>query len=652
MIPVKSSAVVSLRVLAGLLSLLSSPLRAADFPPISDEERALTAVPGEPNALAVVLFKKGEFLMMGYGQAAGGLASHLRIEARVKILTEAGKSNGEILIAHSDFTKLEGFEGRTVLPDGRILPVPADARFVRKASLSRKTFATAVAFPAVEVGAILDYRYELVFESPFLFDPWYFSEELPVRHSEIVFKTAPGWQMRPWSRAPFGAKIQQEQQSTPQGEVLRAWAEDLPAVPDDPYGPPYADLATQMMLLPVLRGLGPYGPQPLFDKWSSLSWLLGKTYEEVRRKDLGVAQQARRIAASGSPRQKTEALYRFVRDEIETRPEPGVFIDSAAALRTILTEHRGSPAEKALLLQTMLKAVGIDSALVWAGDRNRGDVDFQVVNPNWFDTVLVLVELNGERSFLDPSDRALAFGQLRPGHEGTTALMPRSAAQWQVRLPEAPLEQNARHAEIDLALDEQGRLSGRGSLRLTGARAWERMSSERNEAQPVQTWEAWLAERFRDFQISGVESVEAPDERKIVVTWSMAQRQEEVLGDEASVVPSAPLEPVIQPLLQPSSRRKTMVMFDYAERNEVELHLRWPESWKAESLPEPTALENQVGALAVSVELKPSERSLVYRRRFDIARRLLRSPQEYDQAQLLFGEAAKSDAQKLLLVRR
>jgi hypothetical protein len=639
-----------LLLLEGLLS--SSPLRAADFPPITDEERALTAVPGEPNAPAVVLYKKGELLMMGYGRETGSLASHLRIEARVKILTEAGKSNGEIIIAHSDSTKLASFEGRTVLPDGRILPVPADARFVRKTSLSRKSFATAVAFPSVEIGAILDYRYELAFESPFLLDPWYFSEELPVRHSEIVFKTASGWQMRPWSRAPFGAKIGQDRQSTPQGEVLRAWADNLPAVPDDPYGPPYADLATQMMLLPTVRNLGPYGPQPLLDSWNSLSWLLGKTYEEVRHRDSGVAQQARRIAASGTPRQKAEALYRFVRDDIETRPEPGIFVDSGAALRTILAERRGSSAEKALLLQTMLKAVRVDSALVWAGDRNRGAIDYQVVNPNWFDTVLVLVEFNGERAFLDPSDRALAFGQLRPGHEGTTALIPRSAAQWQVRLPEAPLVQNVRHAEIDLALDEQGRLSGRGSLRLTGDPAWEWMSAERDEAQPAQTWQEWLVGRFRDFEISGVEAAEAPDERKIVVTWQMAQRQDEVLGDEASLVPSAPLGPVSQPLLQPSSSRKTMVMFDYASRDELELRLRWPDRWRAESLPGPAAAENDGGALAAGVELKPGERSLVYRRRFDLARRTLRSPQEYDRAQLLFGEMAKSDAQTLLLVRR
>src|SRR6185436_8373889 len=153
--------------------------------------------------------------------------------------------------------------------------------------------------------------------------------------------------------------------------------------------------------------------QPLLESWNSVSGLIGSTYEDVRRKDFGVAQQARKTAGSGTPRQKAEALYRFVRDEIETVPEPGVFIDAGGGLRKILAERRGTPAEKALLLQTLFKAVEIKSALVWARDRNQGEIDFEVANPAWFDAVLLITDFDGERVILDPSDRTLAFGQLR-----------------------------------------------------------------------------------------------------------------------------------------------------------------------------------------------------------------------------------------------
>ncbi len=642
-----------LPILACLL-LVSRGARAADFPPVTEEERAVTSVPGEPNAPAVVLFKKGEFLMMGHGLVTGGLASHLRIQARVKILTEAGKSNGEIVIAHSDFTRLESFEGRTVLPDGRSLPVPTDARFIRKTSVSRKTFVTAVAFPSVEVGAILDYQYELVFRSPFLLDPWYFSEDVPVRRSEIVFKAGSGWKMRPWSRSPFGVKIQQEKEMTARGEVVRAWAENLPAVPDDPYGPPYADLAAQMMLLPASYTAGPYQSQAVMETWTSLSWWVNRTYQDVVKRDAGVAQQARKVAASGTSRQKAEALYRFVRDEIETGPGTGIFVDPEAALRKILAERRASPAEKALLLHAMLKAVQIPSILVWAGDRNRGAVDTNLPNPNWFDTVLVLPKVDDGRSFfyLDPSDRALGFGQLRAGYEGTWALAAGAGGVQGIVLPEVPFNDNLRRAEIALALDEKGRLSGTGTLRLTGHHAWEKIDWQEDDAKTVQAWSDWLAGQYREFQISGVKVVEEPDERRVTVTWSLAQREEEVLGDETSLVPSAPLGPRAQPFVQPAADRKTMVMFDYASREEVELRLRWPESWKVESLPKPASLKNDAGAMTANVVMTPGESFLTYHRQLDVTRRTLKGSQEYEMARSLLGEVEKSDAQALLLVRR
>lgn len=641
-----------LLVLASLLS--SHPSQAADFPPITDEERAVTSVPGEPNAPAVVLFKKGEFVMMGHGLVTGSLASHLRVHTRVKILTEAGKSNGEFSIGHSDFTKLASFEGRTVLPDGRVLPVPADARFVRKTSVSQKTFVTAVAFPSVEVGAILDYQYELVFQSPFLLDPWYFSEDVPVRRSEIVFKGGSGWKMRSWKRSPFGVKIEQEQEMTSRGEVVRAWAENLPAVPDDPYGPPYTDLATQMMLLPASYTAGPYQSQAFLETWNSLAWWVSRVYGDVLNRDSGVAQQARKVATSGTSRQKAEALYRFVRDEIETDSGTGLFVDSEASLRKLLAARRASPAEKALLLHAMLKAVQVPSVLVWAGDRNRGDVDSNLANPNWFDTVLVLPKVAESPSglYLDSSDRALGFGQLRAGYEGTWALVAGAGQVQGVILPETPFHENLRRAEIDLALDEKGRLSGTGTLRLTGHPAWEKIDWQENESKAVEAWKDWLAGQYRDFQISDVKAVEAPDERKATVTWSMAQREEEVLGDEASLVPSAPLGPRAQPFLQPAAARKTMVMFDYTSREEVELRLRWPETWKIESLPRPVSLKNDAGAMTASVEVKDGERSLTYRRQLDVTRRTLKGPEQYERVQSLFGEAEKSDAQALLLVRR
>jgi Domain of Unknown Function with PDB structure (DUF3857)/Domain of Unknown Function with PDB structure (DUF3858) len=642
-----------LLVQACLLLFLSSGARAADFPPITDEERAVTSVPGEPNAPAVVLFRKGEFLMAGYGGLAttGSLSSSLRIQVRVKVLTEEGKSNGELSVAHDDSYRLKNFTGRTVLPDGRVIPLPKDAKFVRKTSRSQKTFVTAVAFPSVEVGAILDYQYELWFDSIFYLNPWYFSVDLPVRYSEIVFKAPLTLQAKGWSRSPQGVKIESETQKQTNGYIVRAWARNVPSLPDDPYGPPYTDLAAQMLLLPSAISTA-YVRESLFESWPATCELIGGYYDEALRRDSGVAQKARSLAPSGTPRQRVEALYRFVRDEIDPGPYIGVVVSPDVSLGKVLSKQEGSRAEKALLLQALLKAVKVGSRLIWVRDRNDGTVDPQLPNPAWFDTVLVMVELDGQRVFLDPTDSSLGFGQLQPGYEGSLGLIYDKKKPEEIVLPETPFDQNVRRAEVDLVLDEKGRLTGTGTLRLTGHHAWEKTDWQEDEAKTLEAWKSWLAESYRDFQISDVKVTESPDERKVLLTWAMAQREEEVLGDEASVVPSAPLGPISQPFVQPASSRRSGVVFDYADRDEVELRLRWPEGWKVESLPRTATLQSGVGALDASVEVKEGEHSLVYRRRMDVTKRTISSTRDYEAVRSLYGEVEKSDAQALLLVRR
>ncbi|MFY9820523.1 MAG: DUF3857 domain-containing protein [Thermoanaerobaculia bacterium] len=637
-------------VLPLLVSGMTARAAAADFPPVTEEERRLTAVAGEPNAPAVVLFKKGEFQMAGYGSQLGNQSSALFVQVRLKILTEEGKSNGEITIAHSDFTRLHGFQGRTVLPDGQVIAVAADARFVSKTSRSLRTFVTAVAFPSVQVGAILDYRYELRFDSIFYLEPWYFSEEVPVRFSEIVFKAPLNLEVRAWSRASKRVPIQSSKPTTNTlGWAVKAWAENVPPVPDEPFGPTFKDLAAQMLLLPSALVVGGV-KEPLLQSWSHVSEVAQGIYAEVRGRDAGVAKKAQEVAGTGTPREKSEAIYRFVRDQIETERLGGVFVDRDSALAKILSAARGDWAEKALLLQAMLKSVKIDSRLVWAGDRGQGVADLQLPNPAWFQTVFVMLEMDGKRVFLDPSDRALAFGELPYSYEGSPALIPDARNPEPIVLPQAPFEQNLRRAEIELALDAKGRLAGTGTLVLTGHRAWDRTHWKDDEAKTIAAWKEWLIPRYREFQIADVKAVERPDERKVTVTWKMTQREEEALGDEATVAPASPLGPVAQPFVQPASARRTGVSFDYPSREEVQLRLRWTEGWKVASRPQERTITGAAGSVNTDIELKEGERTLIYNRRLDLPHPDFNTSKDYEAVRSLFGELEKSDAQTILLV--
>jgi hypothetical protein len=151
------------------------------------------------------------------------------------------------------------------------------------------------------------------------------------------------------------------------------------------------------------------------------------------------------------------------------------------------------------------------------------------------------------------------------------------------------------------------------------------------------------------YRISDVRVDENVDEERVEVSWAMAEREEEVLGDEASLSPSRPLGPIRQPFLQPAAERRTAVLFNYADRDEVEMTLRWPAGWKPDALPGDTLYKGAAGEVVTSLTLDEAGRSLVYRRRLDIARRELPKT-AYPAAQALFAAMERHDAQVLTLV--
>jgi transglutaminase-like putative cysteine protease len=632
------------------LAPVSAPASAEPFPPITDGERALTALADAPNAPAVVLSKKAELLMAGY--SGSGLSSHLLVQVRTKILTDEGRESwGDVAIPHCDYARLHGFEGRTVLPDGTVVPVPADAKFKRKISQSRKVFMTSVAFPAVQKGAILDYRYELVFDSIYFLEPWYFADEVPVLHAEITYKIPKELKVRSWSRDPFSIGLHQEPAKSSRGTAVRVWADRVPAVQIDPFGLPFADLAAQMMIVPAAID-DAYRHTPLLDSWQSVCETVDTLYDPARRKDGGVGDKAREIAGQGAPRDKAQALYRFVRDQVATDDLDMIFVPEGSSVKQTLAEKRGNTAAKALLLQSLLAAVKVPARLVWAGDRRRGQVDPALPNPFWFDRVLVALDLEGQRVYLDPGDRDLGFGQLSPHYEGTPAMIFDRKKPEGVVLPETPFERNAQKAVLDLGIDAAGRLAGSGEMVLTGHHAWERIHWKEDDARTAEAWKEWLGDRFKEFKIAAVKVEESPDERRVRLTWSLEQREDEVLGDEATLAPSRPLGPTAQPFVQAGDKRRSPVLFSYADRDEVELRLHWPEGWKVDQAPALAKQENALGGFTVSVEADAAGRTLVYRRQLDIKQKQLASLQQYEVVRALYAAVEKSDAQALSLVRR
>lgn len=632
------------------VAISASAASAASFPPVTETERALTEVPGYPHAPAVVLFEKAELRIMDLRHDN---SSRLEVLKRVKILAEEGKEYGEIEIWHSRDFRLSDLEGRTVLPDGREVTLSKDSVFEERTSRARKSFVTKAAFPAVEVGAIVDYRYALNWDSIYHLEPWFFHNRVPTLLTEITYDKPNNLGIKTWYRETSPQKLQSEVLKSTRGARLRVWLENLPPVPDEPHSFPFSDLSSRFMVVPKELMLGGQ-KEPILDSWKTLCLLIDQQgfYGQARRKDRQASKQAQALAAkAASAREKARALYAFVRDEILSADSGSVFIDRESNVDRTLADGRGTSAEKAILLQAMLAAVKVDSRLVWVADRREGQADLSVANPYWFDRVIVRAEVDGEHAYLDPYDRGLGFGRLSPYYENTEALLFDKKDPEVVTLPGQPFDRNVRRAVLDLTLDDEGRLTGTGTLRLAGHSARPRLRWKDDAEATAEAWKEWLEENLSRFEIGDVAVEESIDEEELRVAWSLAQRQEDVLGDETSLRPSRPLGPVSQPFTLPAESRYTPVWFAYGDRDEVEVTVAWPEGWELDVVPSASRFDHEVGAFVAAAEVDEAGRRLTFRRRFDVHHSVF-GHDRYAALRQLFGEAEKSDAQELVWVRR
>jgi hypothetical protein len=157
---------------------------------------------------------------------------------------------------------------------------------------------------------------------------------------------------------------------------------------------------------------------PLLKSWDSVCEIAHYGYGEMRNNKGATRRLAGELtAAAASPRARTEALHRFVRDEIQHDGALGVFaLGDDETIDRVVKDRRGGAAEKAVVLEEMLDAAGLAPRLVWAGDRQQGRIDPEIVNPVWFERVLVMVELDGAARTLSYRRRVeLRRSEFQPG---------------------------------------------------------------------------------------------------------------------------------------------------------------------------------------------------------------------------------------------
>ena len=438
-----------------------------------------------------------------------------------KILRPEGRGYGLVGVYFNPERKIKSLHGWCIPPQGKDYEVKdkdavdVSAPEIRGSELISDTKHRVLRIPAPDPGNIIGYEYEVEERPFFLQDTWYFQEEAPVRESQYSLQLPASWEFKAsWLNS-------SEIKPTEVGNNLWKWTmSDIKGIRPEPDMPPFVGVSQQM----IVTFFPPGGQAPNgFAVWGDM----GRWYATLIKDRLDASPQIKEevatlAAGKSTLLQKMQALANFVQNDVRyVAIELGIGGWQPHAAPDVFSHRYGDCKDKATLMRTMLRELGVDSYQVVINTR-RGAVTAETPAHNGFNHVITAIKLPdgladpsmiatiqhprlGRILFFDPTNEFIPFGQI-PGYlQANYGLLVTADGGELVELPMQPSSMNSITRTGRLTLDPAGRLTGD----VKEVRLGERASSERwrlravaKETDRIKPIEAVLGGSLANFRIT------------------------------------------------------------------------------------------------------------------------------------------------------
>ena len=646
------------RLLPALTLLLPALAGAQDLPikwgTITDAERALAAVDGDPDAAAVVLGDVG-VAEVDYNRGRDDFRLVLHRHRRVKVLRESGYGLGEFAFRYPDGAKVRNVRGQTFVtePGGALRRVELEKRSVVDGPVGEGMREVRFSMPALAPGAIFEFEY--VYESDGLFAPpvWYFQSEEPTLASEFRFEVPEFFAYMPLAH---GDRVRTLPTT---GGYQEGWttskhrwtAADVPALREEPFTTTEEDYAQKLTL--QLRQIAPPGDfvRTVLGSWPETARELASNEAFGRRLRAGQRVRALAEGVAGTDVEKARAVYDRVRTGLVWNGRGGVFADRS--LDAVAEARGGSVAEVNLLLVSALREAGVRATPVLLSTRSNGrPVDLYPI-VGQFDWVAVLVEPAGaEPQLVDATDPNRPFGLLPvEALNGAGWLADPDRPQWITF--DAPAG-NATTTTVQATVDEGGAVAGTVRLRLTGYAALGARTTLDEEAAGAPAAAASAAAEEAADAPDGVEmadvAVEGRDDpyAPLQMTASFTAASAEVVAGEIYLTPFLVTRLDENPFERPM--RTFPVDFAYPSTRTYVADLVLPAGYAVEAAPPPLQLTIPSRAVSYTRAVVAEPGRLVVRAVLAVARAQVQ-PEEYAALRTLYDEIVAAETEAVVLTR-
>jgi len=696
--------------IAALLVGAAAPLVAfGQFTAPTPEELSMTSDPKAPGAAAVYLYR----------EEREDEEHHFRsVYARIKVLTEAGKDAATVQIryqknfvfyatgdnssrmasgtsnswsapdvnhagedpridtnAYAGHTDVSAIEGRVIHPDGTIVPLkgtPADLlqNKTSNSQMNQMTFN----MPSVEVGSIIEYRYQIRYDRFQSAPEWQVQQPYFVHHAHYLFQPAPQFlpahtiggtsasqattsailgdhgrimtDIRSVNILPPGAAVKVDGQGYYYVDLT-----DIPAIPHEQYAPPMRGQIYQVNFF--------YTDTPdAKDFWQTEMNAWTKDVNQYTEPTASIRNTVAEVTSGlTNPLDKAKKLYAMVGkfDNFDfsgnATPYAGTSRIPTGSVEKVLERKAGNGMELTLLYLSLARAAGLQARPERIASRTNRTFSAQFMDTSQLDALIIGVTIDGKEITLDPGQKMAPFATMLWSHSGAGGVA--LGANGKVETVITPLQLYTDNTTVrvgTVTVSAQGTVSGTLKVGFTGQDAllW-RQRALRSDANTVkEQMERMIASQVPDgiqAHIDHLAALDDPDKQLVAVvpvTGSLADHTGTHL-----VLPRLFFETKESNPFPTDDARVLPIDMHYPTQDQEQVSYDFPPGFTLDTAPQDASMKFEDNA-AYALHTKADANSIVTLRTLSRGFTLL-DASEYGKLRDFYDKVATTDRQQVVL---
>jgi hypothetical protein len=416
-------------VLSALMILSLLPANAEKWYQPTSQQLKMTSDPKAPNASAVYLYRE---------ETVNDQEHMHTFYAVIKVLAAGGKKWADVQVPYdSSFSSLASIEGRTIEPDGTVVPFKGKPyqklifKGMESDGTQAKVMAKVFTLPDVQVGSILEYRYILDYDSSWISAPqWIIQQPLFVHSAHYHFVPSKHYQDYTSTDAQGHQNLANQLLYSgvlPKGVKVRSGLDgydlvvkNIPALVDEKHEMPMASVSYRLQFY-----YSPYMTET--DFWSHEGKFWSKNVNKFADNSPEIQAALQSIVSQGdSDAVKLQKIYEAVmklnntdytrtHSAAENKAE-GVKIKNAG---DIWKAKQGNSDELTELFLALVRAAGMKAYAMRVCDRQNEIFEKAYLSWGQLDDDIAIVVVNGKEVYFDPGTRYEDFGELAWYHTMT-----------------------------------------------------------------------------------------------------------------------------------------------------------------------------------------------------------------------------------------